>query len=108
MHSPLLALILFLPGTLAGSSIALASAERTCSGEFTDMRVIGLTLGDCDLNNLSANDLTYVKRICGQPWTPDSDTEASKCTSELLHRAPNPSLLQITATEHRFIRCARY
>jgi hypothetical protein len=44
------------------------------------MRVIGLTLGDCDLNNISDNELSYVKRICGDPWTPDSDTKAKKCT----------------------------
>jgi hypothetical protein len=48
------------------------------------MRVIGLTLGDCDLNNLSEHDLTYVKRICGQPWTPDSDTKPGKCTIRVI------------------------
>ena len=31
--------------------------ERTCTGEFTDMRVTGLTLGDCDLNSKSNKEL---------------------------------------------------
>src|SRR6516162_7609948 len=76
-------LVIILLETLAGGSITLAQGvERTCSGEFTDMRVIGLTLGDCDLNNISDSDVCYVKRVCGEPWGPDpseNNNEVPKC-----------------------------
>jgi hypothetical protein len=53
-------LVMGLFGMLVGlSANTLASAqgiERTCRGEFTDMRVIGLTLGDCDLNSMSESE----------------------------------------------------
>jgi hypothetical protein len=89
MRSPvrswLLALIVVLAGTLARGTITVAqSVERTCTGEFTDMRVIGVTLGDCDLNNISDNELGYVKHICGEPWTSDSDNKAKKCTIRVI------------------------
>jgi len=48
------------------------------------MRVIGLTLGDCDLNNISDIELMYVKRVCGEPWTLDSHSKAPKCTIRVI------------------------
>jgi hypothetical protein len=66
------------------SAAQAQDAERTCTGQFTDMRVIGLTLGDCDLNNVSDRELEYVKSLCGEPWTPDSDGKAAKCTLRVI------------------------
>jgi hypothetical protein len=71
----------------AWSASPLASAqgiERTCRGEFTDMRVIGLTLGDCDLNSISKDELKYVERICGEPWTIDSTDKPIRCTIKVI------------------------
>ena len=42
-----------------------ADKRRVCSGEWTDMRRIGLSIGDCDLNDISDADLDYVHRRCG-------------------------------------------
>jgi hypothetical protein len=44
-----------------------------CSGTLTDMRKIGVQLGDCDLNSLSPSDFKRVTDICGQPGTIDDD-----------------------------------
>lgn len=63
--------------------------QAMCSGEFTDMRVIGLTLGDCDLNAISEKELSYVKSVCGEPWTPSDSTGKSvpKCYDRSGHVA---------------------
>ena len=62
---------LFMTGVNSG-------AERTCAGEFTDMRVIGITIGNCDLNSISEKDLKGITDICGQPGSID-DNEKTKC-----------------------------
>jgi hypothetical protein len=41
------------------------NVERVCTGELTDMRVIGVTLGDCDLNSITDDDFAYVEDVCG-------------------------------------------
>lgn len=41
-----------------------ADKRKTCSGKWTDTRVIGLTLGDCDLNDVSKADRQYVRHRC--------------------------------------------
>jgi hypothetical protein len=68
----------------ASSSARAQGIERTCMGEFTDMRVIGLTLGDCDLNSISDKEVSYIKRICGEPWTPSDVKKAPKCTIRVI------------------------
>jgi len=61
---------------LAAVSIALighvsaADKRKTCSGEFTDMPTIGVTVSDCDLNDISNADLQYVRQRCGKPFSP--------------------------------------
>jgi hypothetical protein len=78
--------VIILVGMLALSTANTnaGGVERTCKGEFTDMRVIGLTLGDCDLNLLSENELKYVERVCGAAATPSSENRASKCAIKVL------------------------
>ena len=49
-----------------------------CSGTLTDMRTIGVQLGDCDLNSLSETDFKRVTDVCGQPGTID-DQNRPKC-----------------------------
>jgi len=69
------------------SANTLASAqgiERTCRGEFTDMRVIGLTLGDCDLNSISESELKYVEVICGAARTIDSANKPIRCAIKVI------------------------
>jgi hypothetical protein len=72
---------LVLVAVTASSGARAQSIERICSGQFTDMRVIGLTLGDCDLNSISDKEINFIKRMCGEPWNPsdNSNRAASKC-----------------------------
>jgi hypothetical protein len=65
---------------LSGAMAKAKDVERTCAGEFTDMRVIGLTLGDCDLSYISDKDLNKVKDVCGEPWTVDASTSTPRCS----------------------------
>jgi hypothetical protein len=75
-------------GVARDTTIAQAQdVERICRGEFTDMRVIGLTLGDCDLNSISDSEVSYVKRVCGEPWGPDpseNNNEVPKCAIKVI------------------------
>jgi len=52
--------------------------EKVCSGLLTDMRTIGVQLGDCDLNSLSSDDFKRVTDVCGEPSTIDDQNE-TKC-----------------------------
>ena len=65
--------------TVVAAQAESRDIERTCKGEFTDMRRIGLTLGDCDLNSISPKELEYIERVCGAPGTIDSDSKPPKC-----------------------------
>src|SRR5262249_16143581 len=69
---------------LCAATGAHAQTPRTCSGEFTDMRVIGITLGDCDLTWLSDADLDQVKKTCGEPSTIDTYKPPSKCSIKVI------------------------
>lgn len=70
-----------------------ANIRKTCSGQWTDMRVIGLTLGDCDLNDVSSADRQYVRHRCGEPWTPEQSEKrtAKACAITVIAgpRRPN-------------------
>lgn len=70
--------------TLASSSAyAQGGVERVCSGELTDMRVVGLTLGDCDLNSITDRELSYIKHVCGEPGTIDNN-KITKCALKVI------------------------
>jgi hypothetical protein len=49
--------------------------EKVCAGNLTDMRVIGVQLGNCDLNSLSDDDFKRVTDVCGEPHTVGDDNE---------------------------------
>jgi hypothetical protein len=58
--------ILAVSAAFSSALISYASAadkRRVCSGEWTDMRRIGLSIGDCDLNDISDADLDYVAMV---------------------------------------------
>jgi hypothetical protein len=65
-------------GTIAVTLLAICpatAAERVCSGPLTDMRVIGITIGDCDLNSISEEELKRVTNVCGAPGSIDAPTK---------------------------------
>src|SRR5271157_2881311 len=76
------ALIAIVTALVTGGTIvecSAASALRlTCSGNLTNTREDGITLGQCDLNLLPVKDINSIEDICGIPGTIDTPTE-TKC-----------------------------
>jgi hypothetical protein len=62
---------------LGGISIgnAASTIKITCSGNLSNTREDGVTLGQCDLNFLSVKQVTEIEDACGMPGTIDSPTE---------------------------------
>ena len=73
------AALLTMTGAQAG---VYPGTTRTCKGEFT--RVIGLTLGDCDLSSVFQSDVDYIKSKCGEPWAPGMNRKARKCSIQVI------------------------
>jgi hypothetical protein len=84
-----LGLLLLIATATVWSGYAEGS-EKVCAGTLTDMRVIGVTLGDCDLNSISENQLKQIMDICGEPKGVDDSSE-TKC------------LISAIASPHKFI-----
>jgi hypothetical protein len=57
---------------------AASGLRLTCSGNLTNTRDDGITLGQCDLNFLSVKDINSIEDICGIPGTIDTPGE-TKC-----------------------------
>jgi hypothetical protein len=58
--------------------------ERVCAGVLTDMRVIGVTIGDCDLNSISESEFKRITDICGAPGGIDDEANETKCRIEAI------------------------
>ena len=65
--------------SLAFAPIADANAastlRMTCSGNLTNTRTDGVTLGTCDLNFISVKEMTEIENVCGIPGTVDTPAE---------------------------------
>jgi len=48
---------------------AASTLKMTCSGNLTNTRADGVTLGQCDLNFLSVKAMTEIENACGIPGT---------------------------------------
>lgn len=58
-----------------GDASAAAAPKITCSGNLTNTRADGITLGQCDLNFISVKEMTEVEDVCGIPGTIDTPAE---------------------------------
>ena len=72
-----IATMLVIGGAIAESRAA-SGLRLTCSGNLTNTREDGLTVGQCDLNFLSVTDVNSIEDVCGIPGTIDTPAE-SKC-----------------------------
>jgi hypothetical protein len=72
------------------------SVEKVCAGILTDMRVIGVQIGDCDLNSISPNDFKRITDICGEPGRIDtgegSPRAETKCRIRAIVVSPHKSV----------------
>jgi hypothetical protein len=61
-------------GTMADGNAA-STLKMTCSGDLTNTREDGVTLGNCDLNFITVKEMTEVEDTCGIPGTADRPAE---------------------------------
>jgi hypothetical protein len=61
-------------GTMADGNAA-STLKMTCSGDLTNTREDGVTLGNCDLNFITVKEMTEVEDTCGIPGTADTPAE---------------------------------
>jgi hypothetical protein len=61
-------------GTIADANAA-STLKMTCSGNLTNTRADGVTLGQCDLNFISVKQMDEIEDVCGTPGTNVSPPE---------------------------------
>src|SRR6516225_7233007 len=81
-------------GAIADGNAASAP-KMTCSGNLTNTREDGVTLGQCDLNFISVKEMTEIENVCGIPSTVDTPAE-NQCRIRAVV-SPNSS----PAADHR-------
>jgi hypothetical protein len=81
-------------GTIVDANPA-SGIRLTCSGNLTNTREEGVTLGECDLNFISVKQMTEIENVCGIPGTVDSPAE-NQCRIRAVV-SPDPS----SAADHR-------
>ena len=62
-----------------GLTERLSAADYICSGILMDQRVVGVSLGNCELNSLSDTDFKRVTGICGQPNAAGAEANKTYC-----------------------------
>ena len=74
---------------------AASTLKITCTGNLTNTRADGDTLGQCDLNFISVKEMTEIANVCGIPGTVDTPAE-NQCRIRAVV-SPDPS----PAADHR-------
>jgi hypothetical protein len=80
--------LLVLDTTFRGN--AASTLKMTCTGNLTNAREDGVTLGQCDLNFISMKEMTEIENVCGIPGTVDTPAE-NQCRIRAVV-SPDPSL----------------
>ena len=73
-HFTLVCILLLVLSTIVDANAASAP-KMTCTGNLTNTRQDGVTLGQCDLNFISVKQMTEIVNVCGLPGTVDSPAE---------------------------------
>jgi hypothetical protein len=55
------------------------AGDLHCKGIFMEQRKVGLSLGNCDLTNISPDDFEKIVGICDEPTGIDEDTNKMTC-----------------------------
>jgi hypothetical protein len=66
--------------TIAPQQQVADPVEKNCTGTLTDQREVGVSLGGCDLNELSDSELAKIVSVCGKPNGVDEDVNTAICT----------------------------
>jgi hypothetical protein len=70
---------------------AASTLRMTCSGNLTNTRVDGVTLGNCDLNFISVKEMTEIENVCGIPGTVDTPAENQCRIRAVVSPDPSPA-----------------
>ena len=70
----LVCILVLVLGTIIDANAA-STLRMTCSGELTNTRTDGVTLGQCDLNFISVKQMDEIRNVCGLPGTVDTPAE---------------------------------
>jgi hypothetical protein len=89
-----IATVVVISGTIVDGHAA-STLKMMCSGDLTNTRADGVTLGQCDLNFLSVKEMTEIENVCGIPGTVDTPAE-NQCRIRAAV-SPDPS----PASDHR-------
>src|SRR5215469_13338973 len=82
-HFTLVCILLLVLSTIVDANAASAP-KMTCTGNLTNTRQDGVTLGQCDLNFISVKQMTEIVNVCGLPGTVDSPAE-NQCRIKAFH-----------------------
>ncbi len=74
---------------------AASTLKVTCTGNLTNTREDGVTLGECDLNFIPVKQMDEIEHVCGLPGTVDTPAE-NQCRIRAVV-SPDP----ISATDKR-------
>ena len=74
---------------------AASTLKVTCTGNLTNTRTDGITLGNCDLNFISVKQMDEIESVCGLPGTVDTPAE-NQCRIRAVV-SPDP----VSAADHR-------
>jgi hypothetical protein len=88
MFKPTLITVVFV-GTLMSITATAAGIEKVCTGLLTDMRTIGVQLGNCDLNSISENEFKRVTDVCGSPGGVGKTPPRCRIRAIVLPHKPN-------------------
>ena len=70
---------------------AASTLRMTCSGNLTNTRADGVTLGECDLNFVPVKAMTEIENVCGIPGTVDSPAENQCRIRAVVSPDPSPA-----------------
>ena len=93
-HLTLICIFLLVSGTMFNGNAA-STLNLTCTGDLTNTRSDGVTLGNCDLNFITVKEMNEIEDTCGIPGTVDSPAE-NQCRIRAVV-SPDPS----SAADHR-------
>src|SRR5215469_8067744 len=74
-----------------GHGSAGSTVKMTCSGNLTNTREDGVTLGQCDLNFISVKQMDEIQTVCGIPGTVDTPAENQCRIRAVVSPDPSPA-----------------
>src|SRR3974377_1092501 len=78
-------------GGITFDASATSGPKLTCSGDLTNTRADGVTLGQCDLNFIPVKEMTEIENVCGIPGTVDTPPETQCRIRAVVPLDPSPA-----------------